>query len=440
MAGLLDFLNTPEGQGLLSATFGGLAGARRGAPLNSIGRAGLAGLAGYSGAQDRQDESSVRAQNNELRQLQIGQARRQVSEAERAAQEKERINALIRDTFSPVTGTNANAVSGVTGPRPEAASVIGTQPAVNFQQLIALGVPPETAKALADAKNYGRSKVARTIKGMGPDGREYEYQVDEFGAKIDDGFAQYRSPLQINQGDRQTFADPYSLKPVGEFGINQSADSKASQATAIRGQNMADARARERFDFDKTKPQAGKAQGPMSVTLQKELLESDDAVSAGYAIVQTLEAAKRINKKAYSGYGAKTRAVLASNLTGGTASADATIDIDNMMTGQALESLKTVFGGMPTEGERKILLDIQASVDKTPAQREAIMDRAIAAAKRRADYAKAKAKAIREGTYLTDGAPEPMTSPLAGGASGEWEPAGAKSSMSGNGWSATLKK
>ena len=57
MAGLLDgwgdFVRTPEGQGLLSAVFGGLAGARKGQPINSIGRAGLAGLSGYSGAEDR---------------------------------------------------------------------------------------------------------------------------------------------------------------------------------------------------------------------------------------------------------------------------------------------------------------------------------------------------------------------------------------------------
>ena len=57
MAGLLDgwgdFIRTPEGQGLLSAAFGGLAGARKGEPINSLGRAGLAGLGGYSGAQDR---------------------------------------------------------------------------------------------------------------------------------------------------------------------------------------------------------------------------------------------------------------------------------------------------------------------------------------------------------------------------------------------------
>lgn len=57
MAGLLDgwgdFIKTPEGQGLLSAAFGGLAGARKGQPINSIGRAGLAGLSGYAGAEDR---------------------------------------------------------------------------------------------------------------------------------------------------------------------------------------------------------------------------------------------------------------------------------------------------------------------------------------------------------------------------------------------------
>lgn len=73
MAGLLDdfssFAKTPEGQGLLSAAFGGLAGARRGQPINSLGRAGLAGLAGYSGAQDRalqQEESAVQKQFRDM--------------------------------------------------------------------------------------------------------------------------------------------------------------------------------------------------------------------------------------------------------------------------------------------------------------------------------------------------------------------------------------
>jgi hypothetical protein len=69
--GLLDWIKTPEGQGLLSMAFGGLAGAQRGAPLNSIGRAGLAGLTGYAGAQDRQQQMAEAAQAKQLRDMQM---------------------------------------------------------------------------------------------------------------------------------------------------------------------------------------------------------------------------------------------------------------------------------------------------------------------------------------------------------------------------------
>lgn len=85
MAGLLDYIGTPEGQGLLAATFGGLAGARRGQPLNSIGRGGLTGLAGYANAQDRQIQQADRLEMNKdrdqgraLRQMQMDQAAAQL--------------------------------------------------------------------------------------------------------------------------------------------------------------------------------------------------------------------------------------------------------------------------------------------------------------------------------------------------------------------------
>ena len=86
MSGLLDFLKTPEGQGLLSATFGGLAGARRGQPLNSIGRAGLAGLAGYSGAQDRIAQGEEAAMQRQMRDMQMQEVQRKQAEA--AAQQQ----------------------------------------------------------------------------------------------------------------------------------------------------------------------------------------------------------------------------------------------------------------------------------------------------------------------------------------------------------------
>lgn len=88
--GLLDqfseFAKTPEGQGLLSAAFGGLAGARRGTPLNNIGRGGLAGLAGYSGAIDRQSQEGEQAFQKQFRQMQmddmVAKAQKQKGEQE----------------------------------------------------------------------------------------------------------------------------------------------------------------------------------------------------------------------------------------------------------------------------------------------------------------------------------------------------------------------
>lgn len=62
MAGLLDqfgeFLNTPGGMGLLSAVGAGLAGARRGQPINTLGAGLLGGLQGYAQAQDYQQQQA----------------------------------------------------------------------------------------------------------------------------------------------------------------------------------------------------------------------------------------------------------------------------------------------------------------------------------------------------------------------------------------------
>jgi hypothetical protein len=139
----------------------------------------------------------------------------------------------------------------------------------------------------------------------------------------------------------------------------------------------------------------------LSPTAQKELFEADDIAQSSKNVQGILQSALQLNNQTYSGYGAKARAVARSNLPGQSAEADNTIQLDNMMTGQALESLKATFGGMPTEGERKILLDMQASADKTPAQRKDIMERAIAAAKRRETFAAERAKSLRAGTYFT---------------------------------------
>jgi hypothetical protein len=150
---------------------------------------------------------------------------------------------------------------------------------------------------------------------------------------------------------------------------------------------------------------------PLSAAAQKEVFESDEIAQSSKNAIGMLQEAKNLNGKAYSGYGAKTRATIRSNLPGESAGANATVDLDNLMTGQALESLKATFGGMPTEGERKILLDMQASADKTPQQRQAILDRAIAAAERRVQFNEQKSNALRSGEYFSPQPAKSETSP-----------------------------
>ena len=78
MQGLLDFIKTPEGQGLLAGAFGYAANAQRGAPINSIGRGGLAGLLGYSNALERQTQDQENQFQRQYRNMQMDQMRGQL--------------------------------------------------------------------------------------------------------------------------------------------------------------------------------------------------------------------------------------------------------------------------------------------------------------------------------------------------------------------------
>jgi hypothetical protein len=177
-------------------------------------------------------------------------------------------------------------------------------------------------------------------------------------------------------------------------------ENQKNRNVTMRGQNMTAATAQAKS----TAPQ----KTALSASAQKELFEADELAKSSENAIGMLTQALELNKKAYSGIGAKPLAVVRSNLPGfgESEAANSTIDLDNLMTGQALESLKATFGGMPTEGERKILLDIQASADKTPAQRKIIIDRAIEMANKRMKFNKSKADALRKGTYFTDGVVE----------------------------------
>lgn len=146
-----------------------------------------------------------------------------------------------------------------------------------------------------------------------------------------------------------------------------------------------------------------KGEGKMSPAAQKELFEADETIQASKNAMGLLNEALRLNSKAYSGPFANERIVASRVLPGKYEGADAATSLDNIVRGQALESLKAIFGGMPTEGERKILIDLQGSLEKTPEQREDIFKRAAQAAERRLKFNEEKAKSLRSGNYFKAG-------------------------------------
>lgn len=139
----------------------------------------------------------------------------------------------------------------------------------------------------------------------------------------------------------------------------------------------------------------------LSAQEQKELFEAEDIVNASKSVILNLSKAKELNNKAYSGFAAGARRTIARNIPGVSESegVTATTEIENLVLSNGLDQLKAIFGGAPTEGERKILLDIQGSINMSPNERAKIWDRAMQAAARRMKSSQEKMDKIRKGAY-----------------------------------------
>lgn len=160
--GLLDFVQSPMGMGLLSAAFGGLAGARRGAPLNSLGAAGLAGVAGYNVAS-----------SNALKNQAFQMKQRQMQE----------LPSLW------VTDPSGNT-------------------SFDFKRASEIGIPAEDQVKYSQLPNASKAKVARTLEIPGINGSKQTIQLDEFGNRVGDGIDSYVAPQLVDLGGTKQFVTP----------------------------------------------------------------------------------------------------------------------------------------------------------------------------------------------------------------------------------------
>jgi len=183
MDGLLDFVKTPEGQGLLAAAFGGLAGARRGNPINTLGIAGMSGIAGYSAA----NSNALKSQKAQLLQQQ---------------------RAVIPTLYGKDADGNTT---------------------FDWQSAAAAGLQPDDIAKYAQLPNATKSKVARTVDVPGADGGKQTMQYDEYGQPVGQAINSYVAPQLVDTGATKQFAVPTAGQ---SFNVTMS---PAEQAANARG-------------------------------------------------------------------------------------------------------------------------------------------------------------------------------------------------------------
>lgn len=215
------------------------------------------------------------------------------------------------------------------------------------------------------------------------------FQLAQAGAKAQTPSYGEPERLQMAQEDQQ---------------MQRSAMARAEEAAALQQAKFEEEkRAREKAEAAPLK---------LSATEQKSVIENDDLHQKANSAIGLINEALELNKKkTYSGYGAVDRATFRSNLPLESEEASNTINLDNIIRTQALEQLKAIFGGMPTEGERKVLLELQASADKTPQDREKILKRALSVIDEKSKFYKERADKLRSGTYFTSQQPVINISP-----------------------------
>lgn len=144
---------------------------------------------------------------------------------------------------------------------------------------------------------------------------------------------------------------------------------------------------------------------PLTATDKKAILEADEMVSAAQGAIPLIDRAMELNSKAYAGPFAGTRGYLGSFV--GAEGANETVELDNVITEQALSQMKAIFGGNPTEGERAILLEIAGASSMPPDVRQKVFERAKAAVERRLNLYSTRASELRGGDFYKAGGGAP---------------------------------
>jgi hypothetical protein len=255
MQGLLDFLKTPAGQGLLATGLGAAASAGRGRGLlGNLGTGGLMGLQAFSGAQSQEAELAERQKMGQYRDAQMKNVLAEAAAREAELARKGRLQSELPNLFKGGGMSGGQPMPQEVGGVPMFSQPMGAAPmqqapaGFDIRKAIELGMSPDEIQKYVGLQDAGKPKATRQLEVDDGKGGKRLALVDDFGREVA-GYAGYTAPVQVNRGDRVDFVKP---APGVSLGVNMSPEARASNALGWanhgltkRGQDMTDARARE---------------------------------------------------------------------------------------------------------------------------------------------------------------------------------------------------
>lgn len=273
------------------------------------------------------------------------------------------------------------------------------------------GLAARKLQANERTRNAGEQAAWGGMMGPKPDWRAAAHQAPMGGAAWK--YATNKA-LKANEPDeyqkRDAAAQRYGIDPRSPEGRTFGLTGKLPSAADDSDYRKREAAARA-YGLDPQSPegrqyvltnQLPKQHGTELTAIDKRaILEADEAIAANEAAIGGLDEALKLSGTAYDGFGAEWRGWGAAQF--GADGGEATMQLDNLITQNALNSLRATFGASPTEGERQILMQIQGSVGQPQAVRDEIYQRAKAAALRRLAFNRARAGEMRSGRYYGEG-------------------------------------
>lgn len=253
--GLLDNFNMddPKSMGLLQAGLSMLSNSGPSTMPTSFGQIFAQGANDGLGAMAQMKKQKVEEEREkmaqEMRVMQMQEMRQQMAQRDAALKQQGIDQTAIRGAFTPMSGVQAGGI-----PSPENAAKIGqTQP---FDPRSFMANNPQASlgamkSAMEMNSSFNPTKKVKEYKPLNVDGRVLAVPLFEDGTSGAPIPYEVAEKLQaVNLGGKEMMVNPYTAKPVAEFARTQTPDSMANNAVSMRGQNMTDARIRDRLAFD----------------------------------------------------------------------------------------------------------------------------------------------------------------------------------------------